>query len=385
MSNSSKNFAVTFSWIATILLNGLACAQLNTSVIKITRTDTLIYDKSNIFSSPGSYLISQPNTIEEVKQVIRYAQSAHKRIIIRGNGHSANGSSIPNGDEIVVLSANFSKITLLSDTVAEVGSGVIMDDFRKYLNKRGYEPIVINEGGKGPTLGGYISAGGIGDDGKPGFWETVISVTLINGKGEEVILSRKDNNFKWLFGSMGQLGFIAKAIIKIRKTHTNEVYQNSNEENIVTLGKKFYWYPMFFSVSEMGYYQKKMERLIADIKNRCHLSDSVKVMFNKGGLRIEFQEFNPPLLYPDTGSFIVLGIKNLLPAGEDNFNVKINCVRSNADEFIRSNKIHTYYQVSYYRQSKEKLLEYLGPEVYSQFKEIKARFDPYNVFGTKIF
>src|SRR3546814_8468035 len=48
-----------------------------------------------------------------------------------------------------------------------------------------------------------------------GFWEHVLSVTLIDGNGRIREIVETDENFPWLFGSFGQLGVLFEAKLRL--------------------------------------------------------------------------------------------------------------------------------------------------------------------------
>ena len=63
----------------------------------------------------------------------------------------------------ILLAMQKEYLTLLSnpDGTLTVGSGITMFGLEQWLNEYGYSLMNRNDGGYGPTLGGYISAGGI--------------------------------------------------------------------------------------------------------------------------------------------------------------------------------------------------------------------------------
>jgi FAD/FMN-containing dehydrogenase len=76
---------------------------------------------------------------------------------------------------------------------------------------------VLNDGYAGPTVGGYLAAGGFGPRSAlhGGFWDNVLEVRLIDGRGEMHVVKPDDARFPWLFGSMGQLGIFYDARLAI--------------------------------------------------------------------------------------------------------------------------------------------------------------------------
>src|SRR3546814_14173787 len=55
-----------------------------------------------------------------------------------------------------------------------------------------------------------------------GFWEHVLSVTLIDGNGRIREIVETDENFPWLFGSFGQLGVLFEAKLRLLVDRSEE-------------------------------------------------------------------------------------------------------------------------------------------------------------------
>ena len=89
-----------------------------------------------------------------------------------------------------------------------------MNDLRIFLDTQGFKlPIYPGgcQGNTSPTVGGFISGGGISFNNSykyGGFWENVLEITIINGYGEKKIYNHNDEIFPWLFANYGQLGVI---------------------------------------------------------------------------------------------------------------------------------------------------------------------------------
>ena len=121
-----------------------------------------------------------------------------------------------------------------------VGSGAVLWDVRDFVAGYGYRLPVYNGGWAGPSVGGFVCAGGMGlrvppeeragydvpspgaaPDPAPvsiserhgGFWAHVARITFIDGCGRVHEVAAGDADFRWLFASMGQLGLILEVTL----------------------------------------------------------------------------------------------------------------------------------------------------------------------------
>lgn len=362
-----------------LLFVGQAISQIDNLVKESIEK---IGDKSNVFYTE-KYNEAHPSTVEEVKDILKYAEDNSLRIKIRGRGHSANGSSISkNEKEILVFTESFSKIEFIDQNSILVGAGVVMYELKKQLNKSGFDLFTCNEGGSGPTLGGYISAGGIGSNGDLGFWECVEEIHWIDGKGKNHVTSREDSEFKWMFGSMGELGLIYQAKIKIKKSSSND--WEKEYEYPFNPDFNFFWYPIIVSELEFSKFTEVFKNEIENLVNKyAYLQDSLKIFYNKAGIFVEFSSFNPPLLTNNQQSFYIIGGKILVNKKMKNYNEIINALRSDFDGILIKYQLESYFQVSYYEANSIALRKYLGKKRFNKFKKIRKKYDPEDLFGLR--
>lgn len=341
-------------------------------------------DKSYIFIQDSSIHVYSPKSIEELKSYVETARKNNKKIIIQGKNHSANGSSLGSSDELILRTQNFNKIEINKDKVI-VGSGVVVEELDKYLKQNGFELITKNEGGNGPTIGGFISAGGIGKSNNVGFWETVLNVSFIDGYGKIVTLTPKDKNFKWIFGSMGQFGVIYEVELRIiKKQNSDKNNEFDSSTSYLFRNNYFYWFPFFMEIKKKDTLRTFVSHLIQNFQSDTDLVN-VKYFFNYDGINIMYKNFNPPLVFNFNKDFTVMGLKIFIDKSDSNFIYKINKIRMKIDSFILKNSIKSYFQVSYYQQNQNQIQKYLRKKEYNQFKKIKSKYDPDNIFGKKIF
>ena len=152
--------------------------------------------------------------------VARIIQLAHERNIpvrVRAQAHSLNGSSLPVTGELLLSTRNIRHVRFDEPGTITVGCGVVLWILQHILRRHGFDIPVLNDGYPGPSIGGYIAAGGFGPRSAQygGFWDNVIEVSLVDGCGQLRRVAAADPLFPWLFGSMGQLGVFLEARLAI--------------------------------------------------------------------------------------------------------------------------------------------------------------------------
>lgn len=158
-----------------------------------------------------------PRSVEMLVRVIQLAAARDIPLRIRAQGHSLNGSSLPRADELLVSTRNLRQLRFEEPGTVTAGSGIVLWVLQHMLQGHGYDVPVLNDGYPGPTVGGYTAAGGFGPRSAihGGFWNNVVSLRFIDGRGRLHTVTPADALFPWLFGSMGQLGVIVDARLAI--------------------------------------------------------------------------------------------------------------------------------------------------------------------------
>ena len=155
-------------------------------------------------------------------------------IRVRGSAHTFSGATIPREGELLLRTNHLDHFVFDRPGTVLVGGGAIAWDVRDLAATHGLLMPVYNGGWAGPTIGGFVSAGGMGLRVPPadrerwlatmpaegqerppllsisetygGFWEHVESVTLVDGTGAIRHIGEHDEVFPWLFGNFGQFG-----------------------------------------------------------------------------------------------------------------------------------------------------------------------------------
>lgn len=156
-------------------------------------------------------------SVADTQRAIRAARRGGIVVRMRGRGHSMNGHSIPREGELQLKTEELRSLCRVSEDEVRIGAGVAMVHADRFLYDYGLRLLVRNDGPPGPSVGGYISAGGFGGNSRThgGLWSQVSSVELVDGRGEVRTFTPEDEAFGYLFGSVGQLGAIVGATMKV--------------------------------------------------------------------------------------------------------------------------------------------------------------------------
>ncbi|WP_437970528.1 FAD-binding oxidoreductase [Sorangium sp. So ce260] len=146
--------------------------------------------------------------------------TAHRHgvpVRIRGQGHALNGASLPAAHELLLRTERLGDVRFETEGTVTAGAGVVLWSLRSVVERHGYTVPVVNDGYAGPSVAGFVAAGGFGPRSNlhGGFWENVAALTLVDGTGRLKRIDRSEALFPWLFGAMGQLGVVVEATLDI--------------------------------------------------------------------------------------------------------------------------------------------------------------------------
>ena len=174
------------------------------------------YGQFHRFSSP--FWLFQPATVEELVQCLDKCAENDIAISCRGAGHSMNGSSFPDPGGILVSTIRLNQVKLTHPEYVIAECGVQVLELDRWLRQSGFQLPVVHDGGlSGPTLGGFISAGGFGcsSDQRGGFWNHIEEI-LFWQKGLGISkVTPADELFYEICGSGKPHGFILSAKLNI--------------------------------------------------------------------------------------------------------------------------------------------------------------------------
>lgn len=164
------------------------------------------------------------HAISQISSLIKQAGASGKKISISGARHSMGGHTVyPGGILLDMISFNYMLLDSAT-SVLNVGSGALWSQIIPYLDQYG-KSVAVMQSNNSFSVGGSISVNCHGwQPNSPPIASTVISLRLINAKGEVVNCSRVENKelFSLVLGGYGLFGVILD--VKLRVTD-NKVYK----------------------------------------------------------------------------------------------------------------------------------------------------------------
>ncbi len=340
-------------------------------------------DYGRVHGSRGGHRIVCVAGIDEAQALVAEANRLRSPLRIRGGGHSMNGSSIPRVGEVLVSSSGLRHIRFDRELTVTVGAGAAVWDVDQLLRRHGFQLLLRNDGGAAAaTVGGFASAGGIGVDTSRhgGYWETVEDVLLVAGSGEVIRCRAGDELFPWIFGSMGQLGLIVEATLRIEPVEdTPPAPYPVGVQGSVAPSDPWWehhvWFTLFVPEEATERAQDQLEKLALG-------HEAVWAPLSDYRYFVRFRTFNPPLLYPRQESFAAVGIWGTArPMLSD---VSVAGLRSLSHDFaalVASEPAYRRYVQSELTFAGFDFPAYFGKEVFDGFYTHKVACDPLHLLG----
>jgi FAD/FMN-containing dehydrogenase len=332
-----------------------------------------------------------PATADDVVRIVRAAIATKTPVRIRGGAHSANHSTFPNRGELLVSTARLTDVVLDSPSTVSAGGGVPVVALSKKLADYGVMLPVVNDGWSGPTVGGYISAGGMGAGSARhgGFWANVASVTIVTFRAETITLERSHPDFLWLFGSMGQLGIIVSARLDVvpQPDKPGVAYKPGERfalapQKLDSVGaipvargpemqENLRWFTLLVEEGRLEKARADLERLQAAHASRLRFRNVYEYHFAARGK-------NPPLFFGRKGAFVGIGVWAELDGGKDR--IALAELERDFSKMVVDHDYRRYIQSEVTRGPPE-LKRYFGPALYEHFRSTKRRYDPHGLLN----
>lgn len=377
--------------ISKFLLLLLFFLPLNSLLCKSLVNKTKITDYSGFWESADTYKFYEPKSLEETQEIVLNAYRKNVPIRICGNHHSRNGFSLPRKDEILIGTKNLSSLEFIAQNLVKVGAGPNILHINQVLNSFNLRLPVINDGPAGPSLGGFISASGFGFNSQieGGFWENVLEVGLIVGDGKVLNLKRSDHLFPWIFGSMGQLGVITHALLKVVPINNKEKINIPIGKAINLNDKKFKFRDKYPEGPKKLYWitflatKKKLNLGLKELKNlRNEFSYLFEIdSFGDLEMEIKFKEFNPPLFFEENEDIQVFALRGYLKSNK--IDKRLEKLEQKANILAQKFGYRRYLQSELIGNPEE--IKIIWQKNYWKFLEIKKDLDPKFLFNQGLF
>ncbi|MBC6478146.1 MAG: FAD-binding oxidoreductase [Hormoscilla sp. GM7CHS1pb] len=366
-----------------------------------------LFDYGKLYSREDPYPVIFPSTPEQMQAIVGRARKHQIPLRVRASGHTFNGVSLPQKGELLLRPDRFDGFRFSEEGTVTASCGALVWDVRDLVRDYGFDLPVYNGGWAGPTLGGYISAGGFGKGGLShdygGLWENVREITLIDGEGSLRTIARQDREFPWIFGSYGQLGFLMEAKLKlipkekgetppyplgasgkIVKRQTDDPKENDRPPQNGKQNRLF-WFSLLVSQKEL---MKAWIDLYKFVKAHPH------EIIPEGGWAgpvfkgapmgyyyfIRFFQFNPPLVYPQAEPFLVIGVMSRMCTGDRASNQRTLQVEKAFIDLAKKGGYNLYPQAENFGKNQD-FCRYYGEEIYNAFLQLKRQFDPDMIFN----
>lgn len=345
--------------------------------------DGPLTDYGRVHRARGGWLELALSGVDPARELLALANRRRIPLRVRGAGHSMNGVSVPRPGEILVTTGGCRHFRFTRELTVTVGAGAAVWDVDRMLHAHGFELLLCNDGGApAATVGGFVSAGGIGAETwlHGGFWETVAEVVLLTGAGELVRCGPADPLFPWLFGSMGQLGLIVEATLRIRRRDDapSARYPRGMEGEMG--GGRAPWEPnawLTLFVPEEAWERAREQMGELGLKHRAVWTPRDDYLYF-----VRFQTFNPPLLYPRAESFVALGIWGTTPEVLTPADVAgLRALERDFAGLVASQPAWRRYIQSELTFEDTDFAAYFGEEVIRGFSEVKRACDPNLLLG----
>lgn len=355
-------------------------------------TDASQTDFGRLQHSSGCYLEAWPASTSQASTLVKIAYANNIPIRVQGASHSENGTSLPHKSELLIHTTKLNTIKFEKFGTVTTGAGIPIALVRDFVTKQSSFFIPLsNDGGVAPTVGGYISAGGIGLTSNlySGFWEHVVSITLVSGDGKILKIKKHDPVFIYLFGAMGQLGIITETVLNLLPNEslplnyplgktvtidyptTNGTYWTKPDAD-----KSIFWFNLFATPQQ---YSQALSDLNALEKNYPHALNYRPIYIWK----IAYISITPPLVYDKQSDFYAIGIWGNKSSFPDSL-VQLNNLEKNFDALVFKKNYRRYIQTEI-SSSPALYQRYYSKTTYAEFYKIKSTLDPKFLFNQRSF
>lgn len=357
------------------------------SKLGVQVSNHVLTDYGKIARSHDYYFQAFPHTTQEVAALLSFAYQHKLPIRIQGKSHSENGNSLPHAAELLIRTDFLNTVKFEKAGEVTAGAGIPMVLLNEYIKqKSGFALPVLNGGGSGPSLGGFISAGGISYDSSKygGFWNHVQEITLVVAHGKILHVSKNNVLFPWIFGSMGQLGVITEAKLNlIPQINSSSLYYPLHKQDHLPpqhqdfstkAHKPLYWFNLFVKPDELEEAKLELAKLQ---KHHPDVLDYIPMY----EWSLNHNRFVPPLIFKGANQFYAIGIWGGPGLAFDE--KKLASIEKEFDLLVINKHYHRYIQAELAPKSIV-YTDYFEPEILLAFSSIKKKLDPEFLFNQGI-
>ena len=200
-----------------------------------TRT-AIAVDRGRIFHRIPRAVLG-PRSVQDVVNIVKYANQHGLKIATKGDGHSCYGQTQAEAG-IVIDSRTLNSVTFQGTSSIDVGPGAFWSTVALMTIAKGLTPRVFPATCMALTVGGVLSAGGIGmtSHRHGAIIDNVVEVDVVTGDGTLTTCSpsRDAELFNMVLGGQGQCGIIVRARFLLVAAPTHVVVQTLAYSNLET-------------------------------------------------------------------------------------------------------------------------------------------------------
>ena len=193
--------------------------------VKDNIADLYVYGSDSSVHEAMPWVVVRPHTIEEVQNIMRYANPRLIPVIARGAGSGMSGQAVPIKGGIVMDLKRMNKILEinLEDTFVRVEPGVVDDDLNRALKPYGVFFPPTPASSRVATIGGEIAnnASGVRSVKYGAVRDSILGMKVVMANGDLMNLGAKTRVEatgyqldRLMVGSEGTLGIIVEATLK---------------------------------------------------------------------------------------------------------------------------------------------------------------------------
>ena len=344
-------------------------------------------DFSRLHLSTSSFCEVAPVSVDEVAGLVLLARQHNIPLRVRGQGHALNGSNLPQPGELVLQTRRLSWVRYEELGTVTAGAGIGLWTLRDLLNAEQFTLPVVNDGFSGPSVGGFIAAGGFGPGSASygGFWENVAELVIAAAHGL-LRVKRGDPLFPWLFGSMGQLGLVVESKLDLvpagpgaSPRYPDGLSISCDDLGRASLGAsgpppeesgtRLYWFTLFVPESRLEEARAHLGRLEAKHAGVFQYRERYCYLIHGRGRVV------PSLVYPEAHSFFAIGIWGFHEDGTPTGIESLNSFEADFMQLALEQGFRRYLQ-SELSGGPDSYRRYFAPAILTRFLEPQARCQP---------
>lgn len=340
-----------------------------------------LIDFSGLAAGAEVFCEAAPRTAEAAAAIVRAAHERGVPLRVRAQGHSLNGSTLPAAGELVLATRNLRQVRFEASGSVTAGAGVVLWILQHFLRRRGFDLPVVNDGYPGPSVGGYLAAGGFGPRSAEhgGFWDNVLEIRLVDGRGQLLCMNSDHETFPWLFGSMGQLGVVMEARLAITGSAPYPAGTAFSvpelappkipAEYAVGEDESLFWFTLFVPDERLGEAHADLKALERRHSGALRFQERYNYPIRSRGLM-------PPLVYPEARAITATGAWGWLNDKSRTGDKRLLEFDADFLQLAESKAWFRRYVQSELARGPETYARCFGAQTYAGLRERKSELDP---------